>query len=69
MAGNVGAAWAGSISHRGATQLPCVEDVFYFIEAEAVVPDGLWYMLSASDSLALSPTAISPAAQQRRAAK
>jgi hypothetical protein len=27
-----------------ATKFPCVEYVFYFIETEAVVPDGLWYV-------------------------
>jgi hypothetical protein len=27
-----------------ATKLPYVEYVFYFIETEAVVPDGLWYV-------------------------
>jgi hypothetical protein len=34
--------WA-SVTMR-ATKLPYVEYVFYFIEAEAVVPDGLWYV-------------------------
>jgi hypothetical protein len=33
-----------SISHHGATKLPYVEYVFYFIETETVVPDGLWYV-------------------------
>jgi hypothetical protein len=27
-----------------ATKFPCVEDILYFIKAEAVVPDGLWYI-------------------------
>jgi hypothetical protein len=27
-----------------ATKLPYVEYVFYFIETETVVPDGLWYV-------------------------
>jgi hypothetical protein len=33
-----------SISPMRATKLPYVEYVFYFIETEAVVPDGLWYV-------------------------
>ena len=34
----------GASATMRATKLPYVEYVFYFIETETVVPDGLWYV-------------------------
>jgi len=34
----------GASATMRATKLPYAEYVFYFIETEAVVPDGLWYV-------------------------